>query len=693
MKLSEYAKLHGKKYYQAYRDFEAGRIEGAIKVGSSIWIPDEKTKLSPPAAPVLTDKFVSVASVDGYSGKNIARAEIRRNAVSTIIEPANRWSNIYNSFLPYTTISGSDGNPTCLSCRDMVDLCVKAYFNFATVRSVIELMVEFTVSDIYFTKGNTKAREFFSAFARKIDLKSFAKMWFRDYFRAGNVWALRNEVKIDGSNLAALKEAFGAKLDIPKEDLTIPCRYEVLNPADIQLIAGASYDSGVYVKELNKYEIEALRNPRTEADKEIFKSLSPDIQKKIKDKKTSRVLLPLDMSRVYFTAFAKQSYEPFGASVIYPVLDDIEYKSEMKRIDAAVARTMQQAILLVTCGEEESKGGINPKNIDALKEIFKNESVGRVLVADYTTKAEFVVPKIADLLDPKKYEVINQDIKDGLNNILIGSGGTEKFANKSVSLDVFVERLKSARETFLSEFLIPEVNRISDELGFRQYVEPKFTEINFKDENEQARIFTRLYEIGVLTPDEVLRAVETGVLPSKEDSEESQANFRQLKDKGYYAPLTGGTYDQLKLAKTTAALKPTPASATPPAGGRPTGPGKKQKKRAPKRIGASEEEITYSFNKLKEIAIQSTKLQREVEGKLLKKFGLEKLNDEQLSIAEQISEVIIANEDSNNWFKSIDAYIEKPIDTNQERVNQILSLASEHGVPSYVASLMFHSKA
>ena len=71
----------------------------------------------------------------------------------------------------------------------------------------------------------------------------------------------------------------------------------------------------------------------------------------------------------------------------------------------AITRTMQQVILLVTMGAEPEKGGINQKNLNAMTALFENQSVGRVLVADYTTKAEFVIPKIADLLDPKKYEV------------------------------------------------------------------------------------------------------------------------------------------------------------------------------------------------------------------------------------------------------------------------------------------------
>ena len=61
----------------------------------------------------------------------------------------------------------------------------------------------------------------------------------------------------------------------------------------------------------------------------------------------------------------------------YPVLEDIDAKSELKKMDMAIARTMQQAILLVTMGNDPDKGGINQRNLAAMQELFQNQSVGR----------------------------------------------------------------------------------------------------------------------------------------------------------------------------------------------------------------------------------------------------------------------------------------------------------------------------
>ena len=170
--------------------------------------------------------------------------------------------------------------------------------------------------------------------------------------------------------------------------------------------------------------MEKLKNPETEEEHDIVKNLPEQTRKQL-NSRSSMVLIPLDVEKILAVFYKKQDYEPFAVPMGYPVLEDINAKAEMKKIDMAIARTMQQAILLITMGTEPDKGGVNQSNLSAMQTLFTNESVGRVLIADYTTTAEFVVPKIGDLLDAKKYEIFDRDIRIGLNNVLVGED--EKF--------------------------------------------------------------------------------------------------------------------------------------------------------------------------------------------------------------------------------------------------------------------------
>jgi len=318
-------------------------------------------------------------------------------------------------------------------------------------------------------------------------------------------------------------------------------------------------------------------------------------------------------------------------------------------------------------GAEPDKGGINQKNLSAMQELFKNESVGRVLIADYTTKAEFVVPKISELLDPRKYEVIDRDINMGLNNILVGG---EKFANQESKVEVFLGRLRQGREAFVNGFLLPEIKKVAKSLGFKNFPIPFYEDFSLKDDTNSKRIYTRLIELGVLTAEEGLIAIETGRLPDKESSLLSQKDFAALKDEGLYVPLIGGP----KVAEEAA--------------GRPAGSKKiKQQTKKISPIGAS-----FSSVKVRDNLLQFQKVEEAVVASLKKKFKIKKLNESQVVVAGEIAKTIILNEEKDNWLGKVAEYAENPTDRNKERIEKVLEIAARHQTDSFLASILFESE-
>jgi hypothetical protein len=377
----------------------------------------------------------------------------------------------------------------------------------------------------------------------------------------------------------------------------------------------------------------------------------------------------LKNDRICYSFYKKQDYEPFAIPFGYPVLEDINAKMEMKKMDQAIMRTVENVILMITMGAEPDKGGINPNNVRAMQKLFQNESVGRVLVSDYTTKADFVIPDINKVVGPGKYEVINQDIKEGLQNIILND---DKYNGAQIKARVFLDRLKEAREAFIQDFLQPEIRRISKDLGFRQYPTVKFKDIDLRDEVQLMRVSTRLMELGILTAEQGMTLFQTGRFPKAEELEQAQEKFVGQRERGYFNPIVGGApmIDEEEMNKP----KVQPTNGMP---GRPEG-SEDQFSRA------NIQETIYEVENLRNTAFAKLKDKLKVDEKSFSK--------EQEKMVDKLCESVVCSTEKENWSDQIISCVN---DFNAIEklgtLNGVLDISESHKLELYPSAILYHS--
>jgi len=613
------------------------------------------------------------ASDDFYNTDTYSQVPgARRNRAATITRTA-QYANIEGGIVPFI-YSGGRGNYTSnVSIRDGIILCQKAYYNYSAFRNTIDLMTEFACSPVYFSGGNAQSRRFFDAWAERVNIWKLQDSFFREYFRSGNVFMYKLNATFKKEDMMTITQLMGAT------EKDVPIRYVVLNPADIQSIGSASFIAPRYVKVLNDFEMQLLTNPKTDEDKQLATKIREfaQIQDTVKISQANAYLVfYLDPDKVKAVFYKKQDYEPFSVPMGFPVLRDINWKQELKNIDMAISRTVQQAVLLVTMGNDEI-GMPSKAQIQALTNIFQNESVGRILVADYTTKVQFVIPEIGHILDPKKYEVVDRDIKEGLNSILLGD---EKYASAQSKVEVFLSRLKHSREAFMNQFLLPEVKEIAKELGFKSVPTPRFRDVDFKDDSVLARVYSRLIEIGVLTPEEGVTAIDTGRLPTPEESVENQRKLAEYHKEGLYQPVLNNP--NLLIPGGEGAGRPAGTGGTP--------------KAAPSKItpvgkGNSAPKNKISATKVAENLSKFDLLASTIETTLKDKFNKKKLSKEQKKIVVEVAETIGINESPDKWMESIAEYINSPVQLT-ENFTEVQNIAEKHGVDTKTALILMHSE-
>lgn len=626
-----------------------------------------------------TKKGIEIAA----SSRGEIGTTVRRNAASTISR-TDKYANIEGGVIPFAYGGALGKYSSTISIRDAIILCQKAYYNFSIFRNTIDLMTDFTCSSIYFTGGNSQSLKFFKAWGERVNLWKLQDMFFREFFRSGNVFLYKLNAEFSKDDMMLISEITAA------ENQDIPIRYIVLNPADIQSIGSASFVSPRYVKVLNDFEIQVMTNPQTDEDKELAKRIQEfgEIRQGGKMNQANQFLVfNLDPNRVKAVFYKKQDYEPFSVPMGFPVLEDINWKQELKNIDMAISRTVQQAILLVTMGNDEV-GMPSKEQIVNLRKIFENESVGRILVTDYTTNIKFIIPEIGQILDPKKYEVVDRDIRYGLNNVLVGD---EKYSNTSTKVEVFLSRLKHAREAFLNQFLIPEMKDISKKLGFKSMPTARFTDADFRDDANLTRIYTRLVELGALTPEEGVTAIQTGRLPLPEESVESQKKFVELQDEGLYQPLLNKVPQPSSESENPTEKKPKTPNNMP---GRPVGTGTPKTVNRIGKIGGSEDEKPQpklSAKKLAENLVKFDSLISNIEESLKKSYNKNRLSKDQKGIIKEVAETIATNETPDKWNESIASYINSPVKVT-ENMSKVDEISEKHSVDRKTAILLLHSE-
>lgn len=584
----------------------------------------------------------------------------------------DRFANISGGMLPYTY--GADG----ISVRESIELCQKAYANVSVFRNAIDIMSEFANSEVYLEGGTQKSRDFITKWFDKINLWNLKDQYFREYYRSGNIFLYRVDGSFSKGDFDKLSKVYGSTISLQPGKL--PVRYVMLNPFDITASKASSFESGAYEKILSEYDIERLKNPKTDYDQEVFDSLDKSVKDKIVSGgyNSDGIKIKLDPSKLIYSFYKKQDYEPFAIPFGYPVLDDINFKLELKKIDQAICRTIENVILLITMGAEPDKGGINPRNMEAMQNLFKNESVGRVLVSDYTTKAQFIIPDISKVVGPSKYEVINADIKEGLQNVIVGD---ERYSNTQVKTTIFLERLKESRNAFLYDFLQPQIKMVCQNLGFRKYPVVKFQETDVKDEVQLQRVATRLMELGVITPQQGMEVLNKGIYPNSADLDAAQEGFIQQRKKGMFNPIVGGT-----------------PMINPPESPQEQSP-QKPKSEVGRPLGTSDipqessANSLYSREALQEVIYQTEALKKTAQAEMRRKLSKKRLNKSEKNMLEELCASIIISEGSRNWEIKLKECIASS--SNIEKLGTqigVQDIASEHQLDLYSAALLFHSK-
>lgn len=454
-----------------------------------------------------------------------------------------------------------------LTPKMAIRLAQIVYYRFGLVRHALDTMAEFTVSGIDFLSNKKASREAMLGWAAGVGLKSFLDQVALEYYRSGNVYIYRFETSVKDSAVRDLNKLFGSKIS---SSVKIPTRYTIIDPNLINFVTCGLLDSRLYqivipASEVNLTIQHYKNNP--DALQGLPEEFRHGIESYMTGKKGSScdLIISLNPENLICLYRKKQPYETYAVPFLAGTFEDLEFRQELRNMDKALSRVVARMLIHVAVGDE--KNIPSPAALSAINDKLSNPSTSTYLITDGSVKINQYFPDVAKLLDPTKYQAVQSDIMTalGISPAAYGDAGGS-FSNNFLGIKILIERIIDGRNKILQDFLIPETKRVANLFSIKSTITPEIIGTDLHDEKEWAKIYTRLYEDGVLSPQSTIESIRDDRFPTYEEEVERQKEAKELHDQGYFAAIVnrGGTSQSSGRPEGTAnPTQTTPKNTTP----------------------------------------------------------------------------------------------------------------------------------
>ena len=396
---------------------------------------------------------------------------------------------------------------------EQVELAVMLYVQEGIVKTVIDLMVDFSATKMRNICEQPKSQKFFDNLCRYSDMDSVIRWILLEYYRSGDVFTYR------GDKQSMKKGPDRGAIFYP---------YTVLNPTMVEIEGSLMFNYNVYTLEVNA-ELRNLLAAVKNKDKRVAQVLKY-IPKEFKNFDLSPAgNIILNQEKVGRLSKNRQPYEkrptPFISGAFRPLL----LKRRLREMDLAAAEGTINSLMVVKVGNDLYPA--TRKQLEAVASLFATGAKSYQLFWNHTIDIDVITADLSALSD-EKYRQVNKDILSslGMPSVLI-NGGEEggRFANAWASIVALMERLENGRRQ-VKRWMESEYLRIAEENNIREVPTVEFERMNLREEKVYKNILMALYDRGLLDAESLLE--DSGYEYDQIKSRKKE----QSKDKKIFAP-------------------------------------------------------------------------------------------------------------------------------------------------------------
>lgn len=434
----------------------------------------------------------------------------------------------------------------------VVRMCYDFYQRGGSVATVINRLAEFTVTDI--RNGQRDTSDEVNAYFRAVlhdrpsRLMRFLRQMALEYFLTGMVLPKIDWEQVRGSDIND---------DLKKSKLYWMPKFD-LYPQMLVEVRWAGWGEKTYWLKIPEKDVRLIKSGGSRIKEQQLKyqqwvDTYPTFVQQVRSGADS---IKLDVDPIMRKEI---SITPYPTPYLFPVLEPLIFKQQLRRMDFAVASRVINAILLVKEGDKDFPlVEENSENLDKLKEQILARSGNPLLMerlfilfSNHTTTLEWITPDTAALLNQEKYRQVNEELQDGLGFTMILMTGESRQAQAS---EVSTWAIQPQMEEFRSmsiEWMETIYREAKERNKFGKTPSPKWTPIKLQDFVKTAAVFQALFSEGNVS--RTTRDEMAGI--------DLETETELMKD-------------EQKLLKGLPAFTPTPYSPLPPIMGGGAGPGR-----------------------------------------------------------------------------------------------------------------------
>lgn len=413
-------------------------------------------------------------------------------------------------------------------------MAVEAYKGFGIVKNVIDLMCNFASEGLKIQHPKPTIQRFYQRWAELSGLQGRIKDILRYYYKYGNVFIYTTMGIVDPEAIRQMRSTRGSvdkiKVDALKsddyndphmsqrrrdiqrelrkspEERLIPWRYTLLNPFQMEITGTKFFGESewIFVMDENTFKEMKAQTIRSGESVDILDETDVNLPPEFKNRLKEDRVVPLDQTRLCTLHYMKDDHEDWADPMVWPVMNDIMYKNQLRAMDMSVVNSTINAITLFKLGNIEQGYVAPPEHYREFAQMLRTPTYSHNIVWNDAINMESNYPPIEKILGTEKYKSVDKDILAGLGipGILVDGATGGSFSNAFLQVRTLLEKLEEGRREIMG-WVNKQLRIIATTMGHQQVPTIKFGQMSLRDEQAEKQLIIQLIDRGVISVEDV----------------------------------------------------------------------------------------------------------------------------------------------------------------------------------------------